>query len=351
MSKCLIEILPNIPPGGLHPGDTVTGTVRVTAFKDMDAKEFTIGLDWRTHGLGNVDTKSIVLHTEDPSAWAKDDRHEVPFSFILPEGPVTHCGTMINVDWYLTGYINLGWLRTVQNEERLLVVPNPELPVQIRKPDNGVRAVETAGPLGGCMTGCFPIAFAGGALFIAASFFNLGDFQFSDLSAVPPMELLSNYWIACALVAVAPVLGTIGAAIIMRSLLQTKRLGAVSISATGDPDGEPGSLIAHISHKSGGTVEITSVTVFIDYREVAVSGAGTTETTHDTYETLTSVRVDGPVTVLPDRPYENHVKLKLPADAAHSFQSTHNEVAWIVGVELEIKGMRTVTRECGIWVS
>ena len=106
-----------------------------------------------------------------------------------------------------------------------------------------------------------------------------------------------------------------------------------------------------LQHRPAGSLQVAHVDMFLEYRELTWSGAGTdrTRTTHE--QRIRTERVGSSLTLLPGQVFKEHTVLVVPEAAAPSFRSTDNEVAWVVGVEMEIDGFPTLRYEKGLWIN
>ena len=109
-------------------------------------------------------------------------------------------------------------------------------------------------------------------------------------------------------------------------------------------------ITVELQHRPSGSLQVAHVDMFLEYRELTWSGAGTdrTRTTHE--QRIRTERVGSSLTLLPGQVFKEHAVLILPETAAPSFRSTDNEVAWVVGVEMEIDGFPTLRYEKGLWI-
>ena len=339
MSTCTLELILDAQTPRFQAGDTVHGRLRITPLKEFDAKELTLTLGWHTHGAGSSDRETVKVLQLDPPRWTPDTPQEIPFECMLPLAPLTHGGHLVNIDWLLKAELNLGWLRTESTELALLVVPDETQPRNIdRTSPHAIESLKQSGPLGGCIYALLPLViglFSGFTAFILLPPFDVE-------SPFDPMFFL---FVAGALVGL-----TVGALLILRAGLQKKQLGDVEVSVSADPGNDPNRIIVEFTHSVGRPLNVESIDLYLEYRERATSGDGTNKNTHSHSQPMTRLRVDSALTLLPGIPYQTSASLRLPKDRAPSFHSAHNEVAWVVGAEVHIKGMPTIVREHGLWV-
>lgn len=88
-------------------GDDVSGKVVVEAKSDCTCSKVWITYGWRTHGRGDRDKgreEELILQRR-KHPFRAGEHKEFPFSFGVPNGPVTYHGHHLNVDWYLTAHV------------------------------------------------------------------------------------------------------------------------------------------------------------------------------------------------------------------------------------------------------
>ena len=344
MSVCSLKIILDKEPHCFHPGDTVTGHLVVVPYQDVDAKELKIVFRWKTHGSGNVDSETIDTIAFDPPSWAPNEKQEIPFTFQLPQSPLSHSGSLVNVEWVIEAGLNRGWFKNDHVEQSILVVPNPprtaEIPTQ--------RPVETVAstPLkNGWIIPC-AFLFSPISWLIVVNFTDLFAWRTDETASITPfaiftiIEILSFF---------------IGLFLFLRWWSRSRKIGSVDIlvregSQRLSTEGALNGVSIELTHRPAAALNVTHVDMYLSYRERAWSGAGTNRTSETADKRICTERVGSALTLLPGQLFKEKALLSFPEEPASSFKSTDNEVAWIAGVEFEIEGFPTLRYEQGLWI-
>lgn len=88
-------------------GDEISGKVVISAehFNFTFSKVW-FAYGWRTHGKGDRDKgrEEKLILSANKTTLHLGEHKEFPFSFKIPNGPVTYHGHLLNVDWYVTAH-------------------------------------------------------------------------------------------------------------------------------------------------------------------------------------------------------------------------------------------------------
>ena len=123
MSRCDLEVVLEDPDRAYHPGETVSGEVHVSVNAKCDCRKLTVTRLWQTHGKGNRtegDKEEVQLHA---GTWMPGSKQAYPFSFLVPDGPLTYHGHHLNVDWYIKARADVPWAIDPKAETEFLLEP------------------------------------------------------------------------------------------------------------------------------------------------------------------------------------------------------------------------------------
>lgn len=126
MSKCDLTIVLDRENRRYAGGDRITGVLRVQVNAACTCKALSISLGWRTHGKGNRDIGTPADLVLFEGEWQPGKTHEYDFEFLVPDGPATYHGRVLNLDWYLNARADIPWAIDPKAEEEVLLVPGPE---------------------------------------------------------------------------------------------------------------------------------------------------------------------------------------------------------------------------------
>ena len=345
MSVCSIEIILDPSHQPYHAGGRVSGHLNIVPMKEVDAKECRIEFQWRTHGRGNVDSEMIDTIAFDPPAWAPNELQKVPFSFQIPEHPASHSGTLLNVEYTIEAGLNRGWFRNDNAKCSILVRPKPNIPPEIPTTQR-VESVGATPMKMGWLPAMILILVGGFSGPLSIYLTESHTWLYEPTESPWPFVIILAGSIGCL---------SFGLFLLLRWRTRQRKLGIVDVvvrPARASEHNEPAStaITVELQHRPSGSLQVVHVDMFLEYRELTWSGAGTdrTRTTHE--QRIRTERVGSSLTLLPGQVFKEHAVLVLPETAAPSFRSTDNEVAWVVGVEMEIDGFPTLRYEKGLWI-
>lgn len=344
MSACSIEIVLDRGSEPYHSGETITGHLIIVPYEEVDAKELKIVFCWKTHGSGNVDSEIIDTIAFDPPSWAPNQKQEVPFTFSLPSTPVSHTGTLVNVEWSIEAGLNRGWFRNDRTERSILVLPNASRPAEIPTQQHIETISSTPLKNGWILPVALMVSPIGGvtALYFTDSFAWLSD----ETASIIPFAVITLIEFICF---------TVGVFLFLRWRSRSQKIGSVSVNIeegtiTNRSSEGKNAVSIELTHRPSGALQVKHVDMYLSYRELAWSGAGTNRTSKRIDNRIRTERVGSGLTLLPGQLFKEQAVLELPREPSPSFRSADNEVAWVAGVELEIEGFPTLRYEQGLWI-
>lgn len=330
MSKCDLRIEIDRDPPHYQPGETLRGEVVIEVNADCPCKALSAQFGWRTHGKGNTDEgepEKLLLGSFD---WQAGQTHRVPFSFLLPRGPVSYHGHLINVDWYVNARADIPWAIDPKAERDVLLLPAPAE----REAQEGYRSApkRVAQPhvlgTGPKSAQSLRVKLFGAAVFVAFIWFFFGDMLFEN--GQPNWVLFVFFGFA---------LFIFGRMLYkdVRNLASQQKLGDLEIVTKPDvvTRGEAITLHTVLAPKSDLTVNAVSATLV--GKEIAVSGSGTRKKTHTHNLCSRRVELGRDLQLAKGERHELTGQLKVPKDAAPTFRADDNDVRWEVVVDVDIK--------------
>jgi hypothetical protein len=108
MASCTLSILLDTPT--VRPGGRLCGTVVARVSKACRVRRVTLVLRWSTRGEGDYaeGTAGPALVVAEATTWAPG-RHRISFSVPAPEGPSSHSGRVVSVEWVLIARADIAW--------------------------------------------------------------------------------------------------------------------------------------------------------------------------------------------------------------------------------------------------
>ena len=296
-----------------HPGDRVTGEVRVKVDREVERQTLRATLGWRTHGRGNRHEESVhelVLHE---GRWGSGESPRYAFEFTLPkDGPFTYHGRYLNVDWYVEARSDIPWARDPRAREDLLVAPPEGVVPRLRDrdlPPEHRDGLAHHPALAAGIAGIFLLVAGGLALASAVT-------DFPALSVAFPL-------VAAGLVGFAP----------LRRFVASRHTGEVEIEV-GGVEGSEIPCRVWLDTKDPG--RLGGVHARLQLHEIVTSGSGTNRSTHkhQAYECPASLQPAG----RDARGHRYEGRVSLPDPAPCSFAAPDNRLRWQLEVQVEVEG-------------
>ena len=315
MSKCDVSI-ELAHQGERSTGESVEGHVVVVVDEDVRANHVEIELGWITHGRGNRVSRTVEKMRIEGGAWSAGRTLRLPFRFSVPApGPVTHRGTLINLDWQVKARVDLPWALDPKASEDFVVVAGPQA-MPLLESDSVVTGGPPSKVAAGCITAfCVPFVLTGGGALLGGVV-TLNPFValFGLIFLGVPSVLLFVVW---------------------RGVLAHSAVGNVILQLMTDQAKGGDDVTFALELPERVAPKIVSVTAKLEGGESAVSGSGTRRTTHtDTFYTSDVALTKGAGATGPR--YEGRVRL--PDGAKTTLRLSDNTVIWQVKVAASIDG-------------
>lgn len=122
MSRCAVQIeLDTTEPP--RAGGRLRGTVHIEAGSPVPSKCVLLELRWRVRGQGNPG--SLVVHHVTLHEGPLPGSTDLPFDIPLPLGPVSFCGTLMQLDWSVCARVDIDWAIDPTGECAFVLRPGP----------------------------------------------------------------------------------------------------------------------------------------------------------------------------------------------------------------------------------
>ena len=318
MAKCNVEI--RLPQTNYPAGGNVRGEVVIHAPTPLQTQGVSIELEWRTHGRGNRDSSAISRETLLTGPLEGDVR--LPFNLLLPNGPVTYYGELINVEWVLKARVDVNWAIDPKAETVIRMTP-AKLP-----PDSYQH--------GGSLPPTFRSGSVRGPGFPLWGILMLGLFASLGLSLLGWSWLKQDPFFLLLGAGFTLIPGVIAFVLLQRRIAEF-RLGTVQVDVS-NPTPLPGdTLQVAFDLAPPKAIAIGDIRAVLRGYERAIHGSGTRKTTHTKEFFRQSLSLsEGPERLLALEPRNFTGLLTLPQDAPPSFHSSNNDVRWDLEVHIEI---------------
>ena len=330
INRCDLTIEFDEPSRRYKTGEEVTGFVTVDVNKDCRCSGLQVDCQWRTHGRGNQSTGSTATDNIFEGEWTAGGVHRYPFSFVIPNGPCSYHGHVLNVDWYIIARANIPWSFDPWEEADFLVEPGWNTayePYLTGDPTCSSNAslehrvqVAQSGQLGTVIFGF---------IFLLVGVIAGLDIAFDDDSSVGGLIM-------------ALIFGSVGAASIffgLRNRLATIKLGEIKVQIPQKRLRAGGIVEVLINIPPASRAHLNKITARLVATEVVISGVGTNKTTH-----THTVYDDPPHTfegsvdreLLEGESAHFSHRYRLPYDVPPSFHADENDLNWSIAFHVDI---------------
>lgn len=342
MASCDLTIELEDAGGMYRGGDIVRGVIVVEASARVRCDGLRVGIGWRVHGRGNRHVQMEQEADLFTGEWYERERHRYPFSFTLPDSPVSYRGNVLNIDWFVWTRADIPW-RFDPKAERELVVKRAG-PVTLRGAtvsglsidDLPPQALQVMQALPALQTGGKAVLGCGGVL--VGTVFTLIGLGFAiGEGAIEPL-LLAAFGMAA--------VGFGGRAVYqgVRKLMAAQRFSAIQIEPRGTfTPGEPGEVTVTLTTKS--RVQLVNVRLMLICQERATSGSGTNTHTHTHDVVVLTEPIFGTGAVPAGQTRTASVSFTAPEDVMHSFSAPNNRIQWLARLDIQMGGSPEVVRE------
>lgn len=305
-------------------GDTISGTAIVTANQETVCNKIVIQMRWQTHGRGNRDAGKWMKENIQVShnKLSPNESQRIPFSFQLPEGPLTYRGGYLNVDWYLKTIVDARGPFDPSYEEEVIVLPKALETAYINH-YGGVSNQQTSSKQINNSQRDLIIALAmlSGAIMTIAIIFVMGLPPFFGIFGLITLGISSMFFYKS-----------------IRNSISTQKLGPVKMELSQLdllPDEE---FTCRLSFNPVQDVSVNRISFHLQGDEKVISGSGSNKKTYTNYIFKTQYAQLENKSLLANEDVKLEQRLKLPPNAAYSFNSANNKLEWYCEVTIDIEG-------------
>ncbi len=336
MSKCDIWIeLDGAADRVYTPGDLLTGTAHVRAHQDFECKALLVGCLWKTHGRGTNRQGTPQEHRLFAGSWTEGSDYSYPFELVVPNGPNTYHGHLLNIDWYARARVDVAWAIDPSAEADFLLGPGPKSdPATYINNDSRATTVarvtneDTTG-CAGCMLGMSILIFAGGSvmLFSRGIVAQRGPYLYGLVGVIVGIIALSAIVVA------------------VRKWVSRRILGTVELFMPAEPVLVGARIPVEVHLSAHAREKINAATATLICMEDVSYGSGTNRSN----ESRTLFRQEFPLTEQTDKGGDLMVlggAAELPVDAPPSVKVTDNELFWRVDVYVDVANCPDWHRQC-----
>ena len=305
-------------------GDTVSGTAIITANQDTVCNKIVIQMRWQTHGRGNRTAGKWIKETVQVSHNNLDanQTERVPFSFQLPEGPLTYRGNYLNVDWYLKAIVDARGPFDPSYEEEIIVLPKALNTAYVsnynqhlaKNPNGQINRVNN--PNTELIIGC---AFLGAAIASVIIPLTMG-FPFAIIFGIFPLIFAGFFFYKA-----------------IRNSISRQKLGPVKIELNQSELLPDESFSCKLSFNPLQDFTVKAITFRLQGDERVISGSGSNSKTHTNYIFKNEFTQLESKEIMANEAVELEQTLQLPPNAAYSFSATDNHIEWYCEVSIEIE--------------
>lgn len=330
MSKCDLSIELDRQPPAYRPGETVRGKLHVFVNDDCRCDSLTVTLQWRTHGKGNKDKGPELMEPLGAFHWNPGESSTHEFAFTMPEGPVSYHGQIVNVDWYILARADVPWAIDPKAEHDILLLAAEPQSTSSNTYRGGPGLAPRHHDLGPAVRGGTQppwMKFGAVGLFFAFFFVFFGKHLFED--GRPNLMLFGFF--AFALVMTGRMFWTD-----VRNMAAKRRIGDIRLSVEPSATMRGQSIQIRAALDPLSDARMSKVTATLVGDEVAVSGSGTSRTTHTHSLDRVSEEMASGIAVKKGQPVELTCSLKVPDHAAPTFRAEDNKVRWQLIVHFDI---------------
>ncbi|MCK6479976.1 MAG: hypothetical protein L6R43_07455 [Planctomycetes bacterium] len=305
MADLRLRVIVEDPDRPRTAGERVEGTVEVEALDDADCDGLHARVGWRTSGSANraeAEGTEVLLGRGELRT---GDRRSFPFSLVVPEGPPSYAGKRFSVHWTVRARASLSWAFDPKAEGPFLVAAAPAPSATL------VQKKEAGGFEVGCAVAASVIAAACAGILLATGGNGFGWWILGGLAAV----------IAFFMVPVS---------------MGYRRAGPVVFEAGPSPAAPGGELALRLSATPRSHLAPKSVAVTLTGKELSVHGSGKSKSTKSEVLETVKVVLEGPEEVRPGKEGVWAGMVRVPEEAAPSFEAGPHKVVWKLQAQMDI---------------
>lgn len=305
-------------------GDTVSGTAIITAHEETVCHKVVVQMRWQTHGKGNRDAGKWMKESTQVSdnKLSANETQKIPFSFTLPEGPLTYRGGYLNIDWYLKTIIDARGPFDPSYEEEIIVLPKVlETAYKSQYGSHRLQQPKSSATNNTKLDLIIALAMLSSSLIMIGLVLFIG---------IPPFFIIFGL----ILLAISSVFFYKN----IRNSLSTQKLGPVKMALSQTELLPDETLSCQLSFNPLKDVLVKSINFKLQGDEKVISGSGSNKKTYTSYIFKQQrVQLENK-SLLANKAVSLEQSLKLPPNAAYSFAADDNKIEWFCEVTIDIEG-------------
>ncbi|MDG1482194.1 MAG: hypothetical protein P8R54_21560 [Myxococcota bacterium] len=339
MSRVALSI--ELESASVLGGDMLCGVVVVVVSEPVRCDGIRLDLGWHTAGQGESDA-AVVVSVELPGGDWPAGTSRQPLQLVVPHGPLSHCGALIEIAWTLTATAALADGTAAATQGLILkpgllsAAPAPAVPqmpavtAQQRPPGRLLaRLLPTFLGVGLALLGVI-VVLAGIAVIVAAGPAGLavGVLGLGMIVGGSRMALRAS-----------------GNAVARRKI---KDIQLQIVPRSLRPGQE---FRVAVDFRPAQDTSVREVRLRLILRELATAGVGAHRTTQTIEKVYASAQICGARDFAAEERFSAVHMLALPPDAPHSFSARSNRLLWLVQLDIDIDDWPDLTEPHPILVS
>jgi len=300
-------------------GETISGSIEIRAKEDCKCNGIIVKLIFVAHGAGNLSSSNVDTTTTKCGSFTAGETKTLPFSFQIPQGPVTYHGDKLNVDWYIQVAIDIPWALDPTHKSKFLVLPGPN--ASTYHPKGHTPTIARTRLTKASLLGLVLLAMGGSLLY----------FVITDLDSYGSGIFVSGFLIF---------LGMICLLTDLRNLVASSSLGhvAVSHSPSAPRGGDTVEITTTFTPRKSG--EINNIVTQLVAEEIVLhttsSGKNSTTTRYTSIRSSQEQRISGPIQLRKGHRALFKQSFVIPEDAPPSFMTVDNQLEWSARIAIDV---------------
>ena len=327
-NRCDLAIEFDNPSRQYRTGDQVSGFVTVEVNKDCRCRGLSVDCEWRTHGRGNRSRGSTRTAIVFEGEWTAGV-YRYPFSFIIPNGPVSYHGHLLNVDWYLRARADIPWSFDPREEVDFIVdpgIPRSNEPYLTGDPNSHSHS-SLEQRVASYKAGSSALFFVIGIVLFAVAAFMCVMMVLTGISAVAILMAIFHGALAILFLSIG-----------LQRRMAIMKFGDIQIEIPQKRIHAGGIVDLRLDIPPSSKGRLNKVTASISCAEVVTSGSGTNRTTRthtllgDSHVFESSVNR----TLRKGESAQFSHRFRLPENAPPSFHTYNNHITWKIEFHVDI---------------
>lgn len=312
--------------GPYRAGDHVRGRVVVTASSTTVVERALVRFGWQAWGVGDTESFMPDVQSHPGFVVEAEGSHEIPFDVVVPDGPISFRGELVNVSYLVRAELEVDWAKNPKAEASIQVVA----PDRERAPGGGYRAAPK------------PIVVSDSQVLARREAEN----RIKRIGAIISLSVGAAFVLIIAATSgfAWHNLIFIGAALFiawrafgreLKNKLVRRSVGTITFTAEPLAVVRGGDVQLSLTVIAKKRQSIAGATATVDCTEYASRGSGEDRTTQSHLAESHSIRLSGPRELAAGEEVVFRSSLPIPDDAFPSLPGRQNKVVWRANVVVE----------------